>query len=86
MTVLLGMSASSLPHPAEAYPPVPVPRAEVVPATPGPRYIWRPGHWYWDGRDYVWHRGVYIERRPAYHAWVPGHWGPRGRWIPAHWR
>ncbi len=86
IAVLLGASALSLPRTAQAYPPIPGPRAEVVPAAPGPGYIWRPGYWHWNGRGYAWVRGVYVGKRPGYHAWVPGHWGPRGRWIPAHWR
>ncbi|WP_428395257.1 hypothetical protein [Lichenicoccus sp.] len=71
---------------AAAYPPLPPPPVEVVPPPPGPGHIWRRGGWRWNGVRYVWVPGVYVRRRPGYHAWIPGHWGRRGRWIPAHWR
>ena len=75
-----------LPQAAGAYPPIPAPFVEVVPAAPGPAYVWRQGAWRWNGNGYVWARGEYVPRRPFYHAWVPGHWGPAGHWVPAHWR
>ena len=84
--LLLGASVIALPRNAKAYPPLPGPRAEVVPVAPGPGYRWRPGYWAWNGRGYAWVPGLYVVRRPAYHEWVPGHWEPRGRWIPEHWR
>ncbi|MDE2198709.1 MAG: YXWGXW repeat-containing protein [Rhodospirillales bacterium] len=71
------------------YPPVPPLRAEVVPRPPGPRFVWEPGHWHWNGRAYVWFRGHYI--RPYAHRphYVPGHWvrrGPGWVWLRAHWQ
>ena len=60
------------------------------PPPPGARFIWEPGHWHWNGVQYVWVGGHYVERRPHYGHYAPGHWiwSPRlGRyeWIPAHW-
>ena len=71
--------------------PPPPPRYEVVPPPARPAEIvqWRPGHWHWDGRAYVWVPGEYIERpRPAA-IWVPGHWDERGGrwvWVEGRWR
>jgi hypothetical protein len=71
--------------------PPPPPRYEVVPPPSRPAEIvqWRAGHWHWDGREYVWIAGEYIEKpRPAA-VWVPGHWNARGSrwvWIEGHWR
>ena len=71
-------------------PPPPV-RIEEVPAPPGPAevYVWQPGHWHWNGADYVWKPGRY-ERRPSTTArWVPAEWvaKPNGQWVfhSGHW-
>lgn len=40
-------------------PPAPPPRVEVRPAAPAVGYVWVPGIWQWNGRDY---------------EWVPGYW------------
>jgi len=72
-----------------AYPPVPPPRAEVVPPPPGTRYVWEPGGWFWDGARYVWHGGRYVTRAAGWSHWVPAHWVMRGgawAWVPGHWR
>ncbi len=68
---------------------IPEPYAETPPPLPGPRYVWEPGHWHWDGVGWEWHRGHYAIRHVGWHEFVPGHWdqrGPRWVWIPAHWR
>jgi hypothetical protein len=64
-------------------------RVEVVPPAPGDRVTWVPGHWAWDGREYVWENGHYVERPAARVAYEPGHWeqSPRGwTWVPGYWR
>ncbi len=40
--------------------------------TPAPRegYIYEPGHYAWDGHNYVWRDGEYIANREGHH-WVP---------------
>ena len=66
----------------------PPPRVEVVPTAPGEVYVWRPGYWHWNGRDFVWIAGHYIERPHRRAAWVADHWEPRaGHWVlvPGHW-
>ena len=89
---LLGVSVALLGGGALAqpgYPPMPPPRVERMPPPPPGAYIWRPGHWRWDGRTYVWIPGAYVPRRPAYHEYVPGSWVMRGGrwvWVEPHWR
>jgi hypothetical protein len=70
------------------YRPPPPLRYERIPPPPGSAYIWRPGYWYWDGRRYIWHRGMYVPRRHSWHRWVDGQWVRRGGawvWVPGHW-
>ena len=68
----------------------PPPQVEVVPAMPGPEYVWMPGYWSIGvGGGWVWIGGRYgLPPRP--HAvWVRGHWGRHGRgyvWIGGRWR
>ncbi len=56
------------PPPSPAYvvepgaPPPPAPIVEAVPSPPGAYYVWRPGHWRWNGFRYVWIRGHYVRR------------------------
>jgi hypothetical protein len=64
--------------------PPPPPRVEIVPAPPRPREFveWRPGYWRWDGREYVWLSGSWIEKRRPVDSWAPGHWEERrDRWV-----
>jgi hypothetical protein len=69
-------------------PPPPAAEVEVVPAAPGPEFVWVGGYHRWNGRQYVWVRGRY-ERRPHARAhWVPAHWVARGRghvWVEGRW-
>jgi hypothetical protein len=74
----------------EAEPPPPPPaEVEVVPALPGPEYVWIGGYHRWNGRRYVWVRGRY-ERPPHVRArWAGPHWEARGRahvWVEGRWR
>lgn len=88
VVLAIGMgSAVAQPPPPAAPPP---PRYETVPPPRGEHFIWEPGHWHWNGVQYVWIPGRYVERRGHYGHYVPGHWvwNPRlGRyeWIAAHW-
>ena len=76
-----------------AQPPPPPPRAaEYVPppppAAPGVVYVWQPGHWRWNGHEYVWHEGQYAERPAHVERWIAPHWDERGgQWIfvEGHW-
>jgi hypothetical protein len=73
----------------EQEPPAPPPpQPEVVPAAPGPDYLWIHGYHRWDGHRYVWAGGRY-ERRPHANArYAPAHWEARGRghaWVEGRW-
>jgi len=62
---------------------------EVVPAQPGPEYVWIAGHHAWDGARYYWVAGHWGQTPAGFHEWVRGHWGRReGRWewVEGHWR
>ncbi|HTP82092.1 MAG TPA: hypothetical protein VMQ11_04060 [Alphaproteobacteria bacterium] len=69
----------------------PAPVTEAVPAPPGPaeRWVWQPGHWRWNGREYVWAAGHYVERPRRDAEWVPPHWQERGGgwvYVEGRWR
>ena len=78
---------------AEVYVPEapPPPRVEVVPVLPHERVereFWHPGHWRWNGHEYVWIAGRYVDRPRTGAVWVPGRWERRpGGWlyIEGHW-
>lgn len=60
-------------------PPPPPPQPEVVPASPGPEYVWARGYHRWDGHRYVWVAGRY-NRRPRPDArWEEPHWEAHGK-------
>ena len=85
LIVLIGLAGTVA---AQPFPPPPPLYQEVIPGPPGPRYVWQPGHWVWNGYGYAWVRGHYIVVQPHYHQWVHGHWaqGPNGWfWVPGHW-
>ena len=66
------------------YPPVPPPRHGGPPPGPPPRpdLAWRPGHWQWDGRGYLWVEGGWAPRPPHGRAWREGRWAHhRGDWV-----
>ena len=67
----------------------PAPVREVVPASPGPRYVWAPGYWVWSGNDWQWQGGHWTIPPRERAVWVPGHWVERrGEWVwePGQWR
>jgi hypothetical protein len=71
-------------------PPPPPQVVQVLPATPGPEFVWVGGYWYPVGNHYKWHAGYWT--RPAYAGarWVaPRHDGERffdGYWEGDHGR
>jgi len=86
LAVTLGVAACVV-APANPYPPPPPLQAEVVPPAPVGRY-WEPGHWQWNGAQYVWVPGRYIVRAAGVTHWEHGHWENRGGawvWVPGHW-
>lgn len=65
--------------------PPPAPRVErVMPASPGPGYVYIQGYWYPVGNHYKWHKGYWT--RPPYEG---AHWiAPRheaDRYINGYW-
>lgn len=60
----------------------PPPRAEYQPPPPTERAVWDPGHWNWNGREYAWQPGHYIERPNPVARWEAGRWvAQNGRWV-----
>ena len=77
-------TAQAQPRPYAEIPPL---REEFVPPPPGPNMYWQPGHWFWNGRAYVWNRGFYV-RHTRQRRWIHGEWVMRRGawvWVPAHW-
>ena len=86
---LLSALMTSLAGTALAQPAFPPPPPEVqIGPPPGPpgQYVVEPGHYTWVGNQYVWVGRQWVFRQPGWGRFVPGHWGPRGHWIPEHWR
>lgn len=74
----------------QAHLPVPPIQAERVPAPPKSSavLIWQPGHYDWNGVDYVWIPGEWIERAGRGTLWQDGYWQQINQtsvWVPAHW-
>lgn len=59
---------------------------ERVSISPGPGYVWIPGHYTWAGDRWIWMTGTWVvPPQPAAH-WVDGAWNPQTRqWVEAHW-
>jgi len=58
------------------------------PPLPEPGYIWTPGYWAWDGMDYYWVPGTWVEPPSSDLYWTPGYWGWREGfygWNPGYW-
>jgi hypothetical protein len=45
------------------------------PPVPEPGYLWTPGYWAWDGSDYYWVPGTWVEPPESDYLWTPGYWG-----------
>ena len=85
LLLLEGCAPGSVTHP-----PVPPIRTEEIPAPPSSSVvvIWQPGHFDWNGSDYVWIPGEWVDRAGHGTAWQDGYWGgsaPNSVWVPAHW-
>lgn len=64
-------------------------RVEVIDVGPGPGYVYVRGYWRYDGGDYVWAPGRWVQVDRRYHDWVPGHWAHDRHgwyWVDGHWR
>ena len=68
--------------------PPPPPEVEAPPPAPSPSYVWEPGHWYWNGLQYHWQPGTYIEKPTTTATYKPGHWEERPdgwMWVASQW-
>jgi hypothetical protein len=71
-------------------PPPPAPGDAYMGPPPFPGAVWINGYWAWDGREYVWAAGHWIQAPPGYSYYIAPHWGyrPDGRYvyIRGYWR
>ena len=66
----------------------PPPRMQVIPRSPGPRFVWAPGTWAWNG-GWGWVPGAWVPPPRGRSVWTPGRWNRRGRgavWVGGSWR
>lgn len=85
LLLLQGCAAAYATHP-----PVPQIRSEEIPLPPVSSVvlIWQPGHFDWDGTDYVWVPGEWVDRDGHGTAWRDGDWtgtDASAVWVPGHW-
>ena len=83
---LLVVAGCTAPRPT--HPPIPPYRTEQVPLPPvsSAVVVWQPGHFDWNGADYAWVPGEWVERKST--TWLDGYWDEAGStpvWVPAHW-
>jgi hypothetical protein len=72
---------------AASYPPPPK-RAEIPPRPPSAQALWRSGYWSWNGEQYVWMRGHYVQRPSPTANWLPGYWEQQRegwKWVEGQW-
>ncbi len=56
---------------------------------PSATSVWIPSHWEWNGHEWVWVHGEWMEPPNAGAIWEPSHWGWNGHewvWISGHWK
>lgn len=79
--ISIGAPAPIIVHRA---PPVRV--TERVTVSPGPGYVWVPGHYTWAGNRWIWMGGMWVVPPAAGAHWVDGAWNPQtNQWIESHW-
>lgn len=88
--VLLALGLGACAAPYTAYPAVPPPREERIPAPPVSASVlsWQPGHYDWDGVRYTWVEGRWVDRAGHGSLWQDGFWRRDQNdyvWVPAHW-
>jgi hypothetical protein len=62
---------------------------EVIPVSPGARYVWVGGHWRWQNDDFEWIKGSWEKPPARTREWVPGRWDfDRHGWyyVNGHWQ
>ncbi len=63
----------------------------LIPATPGPNYVWVGDSWVWNQRTHSYRAspGYWVKPKKQSAMWVDGHWvKARGGWryVKGHWR
>jgi hypothetical protein len=85
-TLSLGMPGRALAH--EVYTDqTPPPPREFQPPHARDGYVWAPGFWDWNGKNFHWVNGTWLVERRARH-WVADHWEQNeARWhfVPGRW-
>jgi hypothetical protein len=75
---------------AQPPPPPPPPPYETVPFQPSPDAYWVPGHYNWDGNQYIFVGGYWTIPPHRYHQYVESHWVYRGDgryvYVRGYWR
>ena len=67
----------------------PAARVEVIPASPGPDFLWIGGYWGYHGADFEWVPGRWERHGEGRREWVAHHWvHDRNGWylVEGHWR
>ncbi|HWP93036.1 MAG TPA: hypothetical protein VNN20_12655 [Thermodesulfobacteriota bacterium] len=87
---VMGEPVPQPPEVARAKPPYipPALRVEEAGPTPSTTHVWIPGHWDWNGYDWVWTAGKWELPPSSSSVWVSGHWkwdGVNWVWVPGHW-
>ena len=88
MTQIAQVQTPPFPPPITVPTPPPAPQPEFPPPAPSPTYVWQAGHWSWNGVQYYWEPGKYVERPTASASYVPGHWEQRPSgwvWVEGRW-
>jgi hypothetical protein len=90
-TLVIATACAYRPPPGQVYvvDGPPAERVEVIPVSPGPRYVWVPGYWSRQRQAWNWVPGRWVHPESHYRAWVPGHWAHNRRgwyYTEGHWR
>ncbi len=99
---LLVACADDLPSEPVAQPAAPFPFIRLSPSSPPDtpfeqapinyepgKQVWRKGHWSYDGKDFAWISGTFIEKPHPTAAWTPDRWEKRQfgwAFIPGYWQ
>lgn len=73
-----------LPAPVYVGGPPPAAYGEVVVSSPGPGYLWVPGHYSWRHDHWVWIRGAWVLPPQPGAYWVPPQYVGQ-QWVEGHW-
>jgi hypothetical protein len=68
--------------------PKPAPKSEKIPKATSASSSWVPGDYYWDGNDWNWAGGFWLDQPWSGAMWIPGHWSDRfwgWTWVPGYW-